>query len=92
MSRLFRVIESATGQEPDLEVIALNEPWANGLTYCDMEGFAVTEDGQLILMDECGQYVFAPLRRFLVKWNHADCKGLGVCSACGAVLTHEGAE
>jgi hypothetical protein len=27
------------------------EPWARGLVYCDMEGFAVESDGSLILLD-----------------------------------------
>jgi len=61
---LFRVIDTKTGKEPDLREIALNEEWAKGLIYCDMEGFAVLEDGGLMLLDECGNYAFCPAGRF----------------------------
>ena len=44
----------------DLEAIALKEPWARALIYSDIEGFAVTTDGELILLDECGNRVYPP--------------------------------
>ena len=62
----FRVIDTTTGHAPDLAIIALNEDWARGLIYCDMEGFAITEDGGLILLDECGNYAYCPEGRFEV--------------------------
>jgi hypothetical protein len=62
----FRVIDKTTGIEPDLEYIALKEEWAKHLVYCDMDGFALTEDGILMLFDECGSYAFCPLNRFTV--------------------------
>lgn len=37
----FDVIDTKTGEYPDLWEIALKEDWANGLMYCDMEGFAI---------------------------------------------------
>ena len=46
--------------------IALNEDWAKHLCYCDMEGFAIQEDGTLILTDECGKFAYCPEGRFLV--------------------------
>lgn len=63
----FQVLEP-DGSEPDLERIALYEDWAKGLTYCDMEGFAVMEDGTLLLLDECGSYRYPPEGRFVVRW------------------------
>ena len=36
----------------------LREPWARGLVCSDIEGFAVTTDGELILLDECGNYAY----------------------------------
>jgi hypothetical protein len=63
----FKVIDNLTGQEADCEMIALHEKWADGLIYCDMEGFAIQEDGTLILMDECGQFVYCPEGRFTVE-------------------------
>jgi hypothetical protein len=66
--RIFRVIDTKTGTEPDLEEIALREPWAKGLIYCDMEGFAICDDGTLVLMDECGAHRYPPADRFRVEW------------------------
>lgn len=63
---IFRVIDKKTGKEPDLEYIALNEEWAYNLIYCDMDCFALTEEGELILLDECGQYAVCPPDRFEV--------------------------
>ena len=51
-----------------LEAIALREPWARGLIYCDIEGFAVQSDGSLILLDECGNHVYPPPEVFRVEW------------------------
>lgn len=65
----FTVIDSKTGKEADICKIARKEDWAAGLIYCDMEGWAIEENGSLILMDECGNYVFADRERFKVIWN-----------------------
>ena len=54
----FTVIDVKTGKYPDLSDIALHEEWAQDLMYCDMDGFAVQEDGTLILMDECGRFAY----------------------------------
>lgn len=62
----FTVIDTKTGEYPDLEKIALTEQWAKHLMYCDMDGFAITEDGSLILMDECGGQAYTPEGRFIV--------------------------
>lgn len=66
MSMFFKVIDKKTGKEADEYDIALNEKWAEGLCYCDMEGFAITNDGYLILLDECGNFAYCPLDRFEV--------------------------
>lgn len=60
----FDVIDKKTGEYPDLEYIALHEEWAKGLIYCDMEGFAIEEDGTLLLLDECGNAAYCPDDRF----------------------------
>ena len=62
----FSVIDKKTGQVPDLVGIALKESWAMNLIHCDMEGFAINEEGDLILMDECGNIVHCPGDRFEV--------------------------
>ena len=63
----FDVVDTKTGEYPDLEEIALTEEWAKGLMYCDMDGFAIREDGSLILLDECGNCVSCPQDRFEIR-------------------------
>lgn len=65
----FSVIDVKTGGEADPYEIALHEEWAKNLMYCDMEGFAIEEDGSLILVDECGRYEYCPIGRFEVRWS-----------------------
>ena len=62
----FDVIDLKTDKYPDLEKIALNEEWAKGLMYCDMEGFRIDEDGTLCHSDECGSYRYCPHERFKI--------------------------
>ena len=62
----FTVIDNKTGNYPDCEKIALNEDWAKHLCYCDIDTFAITEDGGLILMDDCGECAYCPEGRFTV--------------------------
>lgn len=89
----FRVIDKKTGKEADTWNIALNEEWAQSLIYCDMEGFAITEDGNLVLMDECGHVVYCDTERFKVEFEdertHGEWKFIGdnllVCTECGYV-------
>lgn len=60
----FIVVDRQTQKEADIYEIALKEDWAKDLCYCDMEGFAITQDGNLILLDECGKFVYCPYDRF----------------------------
>ena len=70
----FIVIDKVTGKEADAEKIALTEEWAKGLAYCDIDGFAITECGDLILLDECSRYVYVSRERFEVKFAERTCK------------------
>jgi hypothetical protein len=72
MKRQFFVTDKTTGQAPNLETIALHEEWARWLIYCDMEGFALGENGRLVLMDECGSYHVCPPDRFEIVWCDKD--------------------
>lgn len=71
----FHVIDKTTGREPDLEKIALTEDWASHLMYCDMSGFALEEDGNLILMDDCGNVAYCPVDRFEIMFDGGWHKG-----------------
>lgn len=69
MFNLFTVIDNKTGKEADEYEIALHEDWAKHLEYCDMDGFALMQDGTLILMDECGKFEYCPVDRFKIVWK-----------------------
>lgn len=69
LPEFFSVIDLRTDKEPDIEDIALHEQWAEGLVYCDMEGFAICQDGTLMLFDECGNSVYCPVGRFKITIN-----------------------
>jgi hypothetical protein len=62
----FSVIDNETNELADIAQIALDEEWAKELMYCDMEGFAIEEDGTLNLLDECGAYACCPIGRFKI--------------------------
>lgn len=66
----FKVIDRRTMGEANAEKIALTEAWAQELVYCDMDGFAICEDGSLLLIDECGNYEYCPPGRFIVECNN----------------------
>ena len=63
----FDVIDSKTGECPDVEKIALEEDWAKHLIYCDIDGFFIGEDGTLVLADDCGKIAYCPAQRFEIK-------------------------
>ena len=65
----FTVIDTTTGQEADTYDIALHEDWAKHLVYCDINGWAITDDGDLILIDDCGRFAYADRERFKVIWD-----------------------
>ena len=72
---MFTVIDTKTGEYPNLEQIVLKEDWAKNLIYCDMEGFFIGEDGNLILADECGNFAYPPSDRFEVlpdNWTRCE--------------------
>jgi hypothetical protein len=62
----FKVLDKATGQSPDITKLAREEEWASDLMSCDMEGFAIEEDGTIILLDECGNFAYCPEGRFKI--------------------------
>ena len=65
----FNVVDNKTNKYPDLYNLALKEDWAKDLMYCDMDGFAINEDGNLVLMDECGKVAYCPKDRFTVVFE-----------------------
>lgn len=67
--RSFRVIDTKTGKEADTYEIALHEDWAKHLIYCDIDGWAIGDDGSLMLLDDCGNFAYTDRERFKVVWE-----------------------
>ena len=101
----WSVIDKTTGTVADEYEIALKEKWAERLCYCDMEGFAILEDGSLILCDECGRFEYCDPERFKVVEDSGEWKGYNIkeewkrndgspvflqCSVCGGIVLHNG--
>ena len=68
-SETFIVIDNKTGEEADAYNIALHEDWAKHLCYCDIDGWAIQDDGTLLLVDDCGRVAYADRERFKVMWE-----------------------
>ncbi len=71
MSKLFRVVWVKSGEEvtfSDLRTIPQKEFWAKDLSYTNMSGFCVDEEGVLVLADCCGNYRVPPAEMFRVEW------------------------
>ena len=66
---MFTIIDAETGKYPDVEKIALKENWAKHLIYCDIEGFYIGQDGNLILVDDCGNTAQCPNERFKIVFE-----------------------
>ena len=62
----FVVVDKKTKKEADCYKIARKEEWAKHLCYCDIDGFAIMQDGTLILLDDCGEVAYCPDNRFKV--------------------------
>lgn len=65
----FEVIDNETGERPDLDQIARTEEWAQGLLVYDISGFVITQDGNLLLLDDCNNVAYCPAGRFTVVFD-----------------------
>lgn len=66
---LFKIIDRKTGKEPTDRVIAAQARLGN-LIPCDIDGFYVGEDGQIILVDDCGNCTWLDMGRFKVEMQN----------------------
>lgn len=63
----FRVIDKRTGKEPIYDRNHLfKEKWfkQSHLIYCDISCWAIDEDGNLMLVDDCDNIAYPPQDRF----------------------------
>lgn len=64
--RGFTIIDVNTGVVANTERIVAEEEWAKSLSG-SMQWFAITQNGLLILLDECGNYARCPFNRFVME-------------------------
>ena len=67
----FIVIDKQTGREANIGEIT-KEEWASNLMRHDIYGFAITEDGNPVLLDECGNWAYCPFDRFEVVFGEEE--------------------
>lgn len=65
----------------DLEAYALDEFKDAHLVYCDMEGWAIADDGVLMIVDECGNHAYADNDRFEIRFDPKLLESYGLASA-----------
>ena len=62
----FSVIDKDTGREVSEKVIS-EIAKNSGLMEFDIDQFAVTEDGSIVLLDECGNFTYCVQDAFEIK-------------------------
>ena len=62
----FRIIDTKTGKEPTEHVI-YDIAVKGNLILCDIDQFAVCEDGSIILLDDCGNLTYCDTNRFKIE-------------------------
>ena len=63
----FKVINTKTGKDPIFDFNHLfKEKWfkESNLIYCDIDGWYISEDGYLVLVDDCGNVGYPPQDKY----------------------------
>lgn len=68
---IFKIIDTKTGKEPTDSVIRNIAKWG-GLRVMDIDGFYVSKDGLIILVDDMGYCTWVDMGRFKVEVQDAD--------------------
>ncbi len=68
----FIVIDPRTERYPNMKEIALSERWAEGMGD-SLPGFALTENGLLLVIDTDGNVCTTPDNRFIVQVEQTRC-------------------
>lgn len=68
MNFSFIVIDKQTRREVNIGEI-VKEDWASNLMRHDIESFAIMENGDFALLDECGNWAYCPSDRFAVVFE-----------------------
>lgn len=75
MNLSFKVIDKRTGKEPIFDHNHIfKEKWfkESGLIWCDIDGWYVSEDGELALIDDCGRSFLVDRNRFEVVYENIE--------------------
>lgn len=67
----FSVIDKDTGREVSEKVISKIAK-NGGLMEFDIDQFAVTEDGNIVLLDECGNFTYCVQDAFEIKIDEVE--------------------
>lgn len=68
----FYIIDKRTGKEPIFDHNHIfKEKWfkESGLIGCDIDGWYISEDGTLVLVDDCGKVAYPPIDRFDIVYD-----------------------
>lgn len=78
---IYEIIDTRTGERASAQELA-QEPWAEKTRGCDWPAFAIDEDGNAILADDCGNYDMVPEGRVEVRLV-VDREKWKPCEYCG---------
>lgn len=67
MGMTFKVLDTKTGKEPTDRVLT-DIARKGGLMEVDIDGFYIGEDGQIILVDDCGNCTWVDAERFKAEF------------------------
>lgn len=63
---IYEIIDTRTGERAKAYEL-VQEPWAEKTRGCDWPAFAIDEDGEVMLTDDCGNYDMVPEGRVEVR-------------------------
>lgn len=63
---IYEIIDTRTGERAN-EYELVQEPWVEKTRGCDWPAFAIDEDGEAMLTDDCGNYDMVPEGRVEVR-------------------------
>lgn len=81
---IYEIIDTRTGERAKAYEL-VQEPWAGNTRGCDWPAFAIDEDGDVMLTDDCGNYDMVPEGRVEVRLV-VDRKMWKPCSECDREL------
>lgn len=85
---IYEIIDTRTGERAKAYEL-VQEPWAEKTHGCDWPAFAIDEDGEVMLTDDCGNYDMVPEGRVEIRLV-VDREKWKPCGACIVYERHKG--